>query len=177
MRADFSSRERQKQDLAIQLLQATGRVRFAARGYSMLPTLWPGDLLTIETIPFAQVRPGDVVLYRRWERLFIHRVLRKSREAVGSERPSLVTRGDSMTGTDATVLPEEFLGKVVCVESCAGKRGPVPPFSIIRRMIGLSLGHSNHLLSLMLRWRDWRGPERAGDGSLAKTCRPAEMLR
>jgi hypothetical protein len=155
MDADFVSREPQKQDLAIGVLRATGKVRFAARGYSMLPTLWPGDLLTVATIPFEEVCPGDVVLYRRWERFFIHRVLRKSRGA-GSDRPSLVTRGDSMSGYDAAVLPEELLGTVISVERASGPSMRVPACSVIGRMIGLALGYSDRLRGVVLRWHGWR---------------------
>lgn len=94
----------------------------------------------------------------------MHRVLRKSAGSSGSDRPTLVTRGDSMSGVDAAVLPEELLGRVVSVERPVGKLGPVPECSQFGRMIGLGLGHSNRLLSLMLRWRRWRRLDRVGEG-------------
>ena len=90
--------------------EPTERVTLAAGVIACCPTLWPGDLLTVETTTFEQVQIGDIVLYQRSGRFFIHRVLRKS-SATGSDRHSLVTRGDSMSG-----LPEELLGKIVSVE-------------------------------------------------------------
>src|SRR5579871_1015422 len=156
MDADCASREPQKQDLAIEVLRATGKVRFLARGYSMLPTLWPGDLLTVETVPFEKVSPGDVVLYQRWERLFMHRVMRRASGAAGSERPSLVTRGDSMTGFDAPVFPGELLGRVVSVQRTSGLCFLAPRCSVAERVFGLMLGSSDRLRSVALRWHDWR---------------------
>jgi hypothetical protein len=133
MESDVQFCEAHKQNLAAEVLRTSGKVRLAARGHSMLPTLWPGDPLTVQATPFEQVGPGDVILYQRWERFFIHRVLRKNSVA-GSDRPSLVTRGDSMTGFDAFVL------------AC----------STLRRALGLALGYSDRLRSLVLRWRGWR---------------------
>ena len=155
MEIGVESCESQKQNLAAEILQAAGKVTLAARGYSMLPALWPGDLLHIEAISFDRVRPGDIVLYRRWERFFIHRVLCKSNKAE-SDRPSLVTRGDSMTGFDAPVFPEELLGRVVSVQRTSGQFFPAPRCSKARRVLGLMLGASNRLRSVVLRWHSWR---------------------
>jgi hypothetical protein len=155
MESDVQFCEAHKQNLAAEVLRTSGKVRLAARGHSMLPTLWPGDPLTVQATPFEQVGPGDVILYQRWERFFIHRVLRKNSVA-GSDRPSLVTRGDSMTGFDAFVLPEELLGRVVSVEHVSGNPRAVPACSTLRRALGLALGYSDRLRSLVLRWRGWR---------------------
>ena len=174
MDVDFASREPQKQDLAIEVLRATGRVRFLARGYSMLPTLWPGDLLTVETVSFEEVSPGDVVLYQRWERLFIHRVLRKLTGTAGSDRPTLVTRGDSMTGFDAPVFPEELLGRVVTIQRTSGRSSAAPRCSIAGRVVGLMLGNSDRLRSVVLRWRDWRTIKNSAVS--ARTARSGQTL-
>lgn len=158
MESEVQFCELQKQNLVAEVLRTSGKVRLAARGHSMLPTLWPGDLLTVETARFDQVSPGDVILYRRWERFFIHRVLRKSS---GSDRPTLVTRGDSMSGFDPSVVPEQLLGKIVSVERVSGFTVPVPACSKFQRALGLTLGHSDRLRSLVLRWHSWRRRIRA----------------
>jgi hypothetical protein len=121
----------------------------------MLPTLWPGDLLTVETTTFEQVQIGDIVLYQRSERFFIHRVLRKS-SATGSDCHSLVTRGDSMSGFDAPVLPEELLGKIVSVERALRRHAPLRVCSKPRRILGLALGSNDRMRSAALRWYSWR---------------------
>ena len=41
----------------------------------MLPTLWPGDVLTVQSILPEQVEPGEIVLYMRQDRFFIHRIV------------------------------------------------------------------------------------------------------
>src|ERR1700756_4442718 len=144
MESDVQLCDLQKQDLVADVLGSGGNVRLAARGHSMLPTLWPGDLLTIEPTCLGQVCPADVILYRRCERFFIHRVLQKS-SSTGSDRPTLVTRGDSMSGLDAPVVPEELLGKVVSVERVSGFSLPVPNCSAFHRILGLALDSSDRL--------------------------------
>lgn len=175
MEIGFESCESQKQNLAAEILQAGGKVRLAARGHSMLPALWPGDLLHIETTSFDQVRPGDIVLYRRWDRFFIHRVLSKSDQAE-SERPSLVTRGDSMTGFDAPVFPQELLGRVVSVQRTSGQCSPAPRRSKARRVFGLMLGASDRLRSIVLRWHSWRTRPMKDSGASTSPARSGQTL-
>jgi hypothetical protein len=153
MESDVQFLVQQKQDLVAEVLRTNGKVTLAARGHSMLPTLWPGDLLTVVTTTFEQVHPGDIVLYQRSERFFIHRVMRK---LAGSDRPSLVARGDSMSGFDAPVLPEELLGKIVSVQRASHRHVPTRVCSKSRRILGLALGASDRLRSAALRWHSWR---------------------
>ncbi len=152
MEPDIPSREYHKRGLAAEVLRSAGTLRLAARGYSMLPTLWPGDVLTIAAQSFEQVQVGDVVLFARADRFYIHRILRRDATAAGHR---LITRGDSMPEADAPVLPEEFLGRVVATEVGAEKV-VVPACSRLRRQIGLMLAYSNRLRSLALRWHAWR---------------------
>lgn len=55
----------------------------------MLPTLWSGDRLTIRQRSIEQMMPGDVVLFAREGRSFIHRMRRKR---VLNSHPQLLTR-------------------------------------------------------------------------------------
>jgi hypothetical protein len=121
-------------------------------GQSMLPTLWPGDLLTVCAVQFDEVAAGDVVLFTREDRFFIHRVLRKRDSAGGSTGPILVTRGDSMRAADAPVSPEELLGKVVSVSRNYAKDLPVRG-SRWSRWVGLVLAYSDLLRRMVLRLR------------------------
>jgi Peptidase S24-like len=175
MESDVQFLVLQKQNLVAEVLRTSGKVTLAARGHSMLPTLWPGDLLTVETTTFEQVCPGDIVLYQRSERFFIHRVLRKL-FATGSDRPSLVTRGDSMSGLDSPVLPEELLGKVVSVERASKLRVPMPVCSKPRRILGLALGASDRLRSAALRWHGWRTGTKADSLASANHARTGPNL-
>src|SRR5215468_7210395 len=113
MREDRQARDQSRNNLAVEVLNKTGVLRLSAFGYSMLPTIYPGDILTIrrETVPAIQ--PGDVVLYARGDRFFIHRNLHCTRTDFGI---ALVTRGDSMPHADEPVTAEELLGRVVNIE-------------------------------------------------------------
>jgi signal peptidase I len=97
-----------KCELAAEVLLSSGTLRLQVTGWSMLPTVWPGDTLVIESASRSAVSAGDIVLFGRNRRLFAHRVIEKSPFAdVG-----LVTRGDAMPAADAPVSNGELLGKV-----------------------------------------------------------------
>src|SRR5215469_1498253 len=94
-----------KCELAAEVLRSSGTLRLRVTGWSMLPTVWPGDTLLIERVDPKAVPEGDIVLFGRDRRLFAHRVLK-------NERSVLVTRGDSMRTPDSPVDETEFLGRV-----------------------------------------------------------------
>jgi len=101
-----------KCDLASEVLRSFGEVRFAATGWSMLPALWPGDLLLIETVPADQVRVGDIALVGRAGKLCAHRVVSRTGDS-GDAR--WITRGDAMPALDPPVTEAELLGRVTSV--------------------------------------------------------------
>jgi len=124
----------------------------------MLPTFWPGDLLTIRNCSLDQVKTGDVVLYSRDDGFFIHRVLRTLATIEGVQ---LITRGDSMPNEDAPVRLQELLGKVISVRGFSGGDFALRACNWPRRWIGLALAYSDRLRSLALRWHAWRSAEPA----------------
>jgi hypothetical protein len=148
------SRDQQKHTLAAEVLRRSGHLRLVAMGQSMLPTLWPGDRLTVRAIQFDDVAAGDVVLFAREDRFFIHRVLRKCDSAGGSTGPSLVTRGDSMRTADAPVSPEELLGKVVSVSR--NQTSDLPVGSRWSRWVGLVLAYFDLFRRIVLHLHAWR---------------------
>jgi hypothetical protein len=150
------SREPHKQSLAVEVLRNTGKLRLTARGYSMLPTLWPGDLLDIEATSFDLVHAGDVVLFTREDRFFIHRILQKQGPSDVSGRPILVTRGDSMPDADDPVFPEALLGKVIACQRRKAQAFAVPGLRWTRRCLGLATAYSARLRGLALRVHGWR---------------------
>ena len=56
--------------LVAEALREWGVLKIRATGVSMLPTLWPGDLLTIHSRQLEEIEPGEIVLYRRRGRFF-----------------------------------------------------------------------------------------------------------
>jgi len=96
-----------KCDLAGEVLRSTGRLRLGVTGWSMLPTIWPGDTLIIERVDCEDVCMGDVVLFGRVHRLLVHRVIAKP-ASVGV----IVTQGDGMPRPDQAMKGSELLGRV-----------------------------------------------------------------
>ena len=148
MHAPAESRQELKVGLAIEVLRTSGRLELCPRGYSMLPTLWPGDTVTVQAYPFEQVEPGQVILYQRQGRLYLHRVIGREPDGAG-----LVTRGDAMSQCDAAVRREEFLGMAVAVRTPGEQARELGECSALRRAAGWLMGSSDRVRSLALRWR------------------------
>jgi hypothetical protein len=102
-------REDPKLSLAAEMLRRHGTVRLKAWGTSMLPSVWPGDQLTIESAANHEVIPGDIVLVLRHGRFFIHRLVEVRR--VG-DRFWWMTKGDAMPDSDPPIVARELLGRV-----------------------------------------------------------------
>ena len=110
---DLQAQEEGRCSLAAEALRSWGRLRLRARGLSMLPTLWPGDFLTVQSRSAEQIEPGEIILYMREGRFFVHRVKSKS---VAGDEIFLIVRGDCMPDDDPPVRSSEVLGKIVGVQ-------------------------------------------------------------
>ena len=145
---DASIREACKYSLAAEVLQSTGELRFRASGISMLPTLWPGDCLTIRAHSIEEVQQGDVVLYARGGRFFIHRIRRK---CPSGEEILLITRGDCMAEEDPPVKKGDLLGKVIAIHRHGSRIMPRRKLSRLQLLSAWLLCHWNLLLRATLR--------------------------
>jgi signal peptidase I len=88
---------------------------------SMYPWVRSGDQAFIRRYDFSQITPGDVILYERANRLFIHRVIRRiTRPGLGGNVSLLVVKGDALDDLDAPVSAKEFLGRAIRIHR--GKR-------------------------------------------------------
>ena len=114
----------------------------------MLPSLWPGDLLMIQSAAHDEVVPGDIVLVMRDDRFFVHRLVETRRDA---ECLSWITRGDGMPNNDPPVAASELLGRVTGVSR--GNRSFVPSreVSSLNSGLGWALCHWDRLRNLALR--------------------------
>jgi signal peptidase I len=121
-----------KCELATEVLRSFGSLRFAATGWSMLPSVWPGDTLVVDRISQDQARIGDIVLVGREGKLCAHRVIGKT----GSpERQQWITQGDALPIPDRPVLEHELLGRVDYLIR-AGKLIPVrSELSVVKRLL------------------------------------------
>ncbi len=91
-------------------LQQRGRVSLRVRGSSMLPWVRPGDVALVRRNSADSARCGDVVLFARDERLFVHRLVEKRDGLNGTQ---FLAKGDAQPGPDGLLKGEEILGRVV----------------------------------------------------------------
>lgn len=97
-----------KRELAEEVLRAFGSLRFAATGWSMLPSLLPGDTLVVERASPNTFCVGDIVLASRDGKLCAHRVV----SLPEFRNPFWITQGDAMLRPDRPVLDDALLGQV-----------------------------------------------------------------
>jgi signal peptidase len=149
-----------KHKLAIEVLQSFGQIRLAVTGTSMLPSIWPGDILEVRRQAAQEILPGDVVL-AKWDGGFMaHRVvecragppLRNSSSQSGrhsqqvratarhGETPFLLTRGDRLKTSDPPIAAYDLLGRVTSLE----RRGRLvdPRLTVRRRLAAWVLSRS-----------------------------------
>jgi hypothetical protein len=140
------SREICKLDLAAEVLNSGGTIRLQALGTSMLPSIWPGDVLSIEPKSGEEIVPGDIVLVARDGRFFIHRLIEKSSAA-------WITRGDSLPQADAPVASVQVLGKVSMIHRRTGDVAPKSGVSRLDRTLAWTLCRWNLFRNITLRTR------------------------
>ena len=140
-------------ELLAEVARKFGEIRFKATGDSMLPSVWPGDLLTVRRQSFSEFQSGDTVLYERGDESALTRsygpASPKGRgfvahRIVGRTGRQLITRGDSLRRNDAPVHEEQVLGRVVCVT----RNG---------RRIGLEFTRKRRMAAWVLRRSDLAG--------------------
>lgn len=131
-------------------------------GKSMLPTLWPGDLIWIDRVDPQTLDINDVIVFRLHSRYCVHRI-----QEVGCSRDGVkffVTQGDARGQADPPVLEKQVLGKVAGV--VRGKR-EIPNVSerpLWNRGVGAVLSSFRPVASLASRlidekmaWKKRRG--------------------
>ena len=94
-------------ELLCDCLRVFGTVRLKVNGWSMLPTLWPGDIIIVSPTNLSQITVGKIALFRRGDRFFVHRVLSKD-----NVKKEILSRGDAMPRTDTPFVSSELLGEV-----------------------------------------------------------------
>jgi signal peptidase I len=135
-------------DLILQVLASGGTVRLRVRGSSMLPSLWPGDVLIIEGQSCNKAVAGDIVLVLSDRRPLIHRIKEKHQHR--NRRLQWVTQGDAVPECDPAVEESELVGRVSMIER--NHRFIVPRrLSIWTRLLAWMLCHWDRLRCACLR--------------------------
>jgi signal peptidase I len=128
-----------KCELAAESLRLSGSLRIKVSGWSMLPTIWPGDTLVLSTAQPSDIVPGDVALFQRDGNFFVHRVLEKN-----DCRNEILSQGDAMPEPDAPFASRQLLGKVRFI-LCGGKQiEPDRRLNVAQRALSGLLQRSEH---------------------------------
>ncbi len=139
--------------LASEMLERFDGLRSIVRGASMVPTLFPGDILIVRHETARSARRGDVVLFFREGRFCAHRLVEKREEG---GRLFVVTRGDALRKNDAPLAEGELLGRVTAVVR-RGKRielgGPPTARVLVLRW---AVRRSDGAVKWLLRWHALR---------------------
>jgi hypothetical protein len=139
-----------KRDLAREILRSSGELRLRATGISMLPALWPDDMLCIRSLPTEEYLPGDIVLFARNGMLVAHRLVERTE---GTEGIQWLTRGDMADCNDAPLSSHELLGRVTTIER--GGRWVEPRRSSCGYAAAWVLRHSRFATRLVLWLGRW----------------------
>jgi len=108
-----TSRSEIFRDVTSELLRRGHRVRFRAEGDSMVPTIRGGEAILVEPVAPAELRQGDIALYRAKRGLTAHRVVRVETRR---EPVAFAIRGDAAGSADEWVEQGQIMGRVIAVE-------------------------------------------------------------
>lgn len=145
-------RELLKLELGADVLRSFGELRFVARGASMIPAIFPGDVLLVRHQLLGAIRCGDVALCSSNGHFCAHRVLRVEN---ARKESAIVTCGDALRDEDAPVTCGEFLGRVYAIIR-RGKRIDLAkePGFLLRGIASLAR-HSDFLSCCILRYNSF----------------------
>jgi signal peptidase I len=94
--------------LIADVVHSFGEVRLKVTGSSMIPAIWPGDVVVVSQFDVAELQAGQIVLFKREERLLAHRI-------VSIHGNSFITRGDTLCNYDPPVGKSQIVGRVVSI--------------------------------------------------------------
>jgi signal peptidase I len=131
--------------LFMETLRSAGEARLAVAGASMLPSIWPGDVLEIHRVEAAALSLGDIVVFARENRLTVHRLVEVHRKP---DEVVFITRGDRLPAADLPVSTHQLLGRVQTIRR--GDRNIIPRMTPWTRMASVVLCRSDLLTRLLL---------------------------
>jgi signal peptidase I len=131
-------------DVVCDLLRRGHSVRFRAKGASMRPTIREGEAITVAPVQPAEIRRGDVILYRVGRGVIAHRVTRVAQRPDGTL--VFVPRGDASQSRDDPVEGTAILGRVVTV---VRNGRALNPAALRARALAVSWAGAARLLRLL----------------------------
>jgi signal peptidase I len=139
-----------RRELAGEVLRSSGSLHLRVTGWSMLPTIWPGDTLAIEPANRDQVFAGDIVLFSSARRFVAHRVLAA---ADGSGGSTVQTQGDAVPHADSPVAANEVIGKVSLILRNGKSIEPSRPMHFPHRAVAALFRRSTFTARAVVRVR------------------------
>ena len=139
-----------------------GALRLKVSGSSMLPNIWPGDVLSIQKATPHDLSPADVVVFRRGSRLIAHRVLTTDLDGTGA---CLATRGDGLEETDLPVRAADVVGRVIRVERGPFRLDPRAPAGALWRLALAAIDACRAFKRVLSRARRLTWPTSVAEGS------------
>lgn len=132
-------------ELVADVVRGFGSARLKVTGASMIPALWPGDVITVRHDAAAGLLPGQIVLHRREGKLVAHRI-------VHIHNDSFFTRGDALPQGDPPISESDIVGKVVAIV----RNGRIAHLRQPRwqRAFSWWLRRSDFCLRMALRWHN-----------------------
>ena len=108
------------------IAQATSEIKFF--GFSMYPSLRPGDTLLVREVLINDISFGDIVCIKRDEDYVAHRVVRIEK---GKEKTKITTKGDNISTFDPPLYKTGGLIKRVVMIKRVRDRLIIPRFGRI----------------------------------------------
>jgi hypothetical protein len=143
--------------LAEEVLQTFGEVRLRAFGTSMVPSILPGDLISIQRAALHDISLGEVVLFSQGDRLFLHRVVnRHVAKSADISESCLITRGDRLCHDDPPICSVELLGRVVSIQRGTQRVKPTLGRGRLRQLLAYVLRASDLATRLFIHFVVWR---------------------
>ena len=148
MNAASLSRNTVRLELVAEALRRFSEVRFVARGSSMLPSIYPGDCLTVRTFGAETPRRGEIILYQRGGEFCVHRIV-----GILNEGATLIyeLRGDALTDYDPPVAASGLLGRVTSLERRGVSLEPNSADGVSYRAMCVMIRHSKFVAPLLLK--------------------------
>lgn len=153
--------------MAAEILQASGMLHLRVTGSSMLPALWPGDIVTLQSVINTQVGVGEVVLFQRDNQFVIHRVSR----IPSFQENLIITCGDSMADEDAPVGTSELMGRVIGVRRDEKPMPVSSKRSVFQRSLGWLFSRFDFLSNFALRWHHARRAQLRSSSAISEDVR------
>jgi signal peptidase I len=144
---ELSTAHALKCELVEEVLSQSGFVCVRVTGYSMLPSIWPGDTLLIQRRSLQQARKGNILVFLRSKRLVAHRLI-SAAESV--EKSSFIAQGDALPSADYPVSPSKVLGIVTRIIRRGKNISPSSRLKSYQRLVGILAWRSNVIARILI---------------------------